>query len=164
MYIKDTYTGNVRKYGTDMHDSLRISNDGTCLTYHHLQCGDGSIEGDKEHSGFLFCDDEGHTPEEDEVLCRNGADAFFNIGGWKEPKWIPISESLPELDEDGYSTYVLVSFSNYSLPCIGQLRKTDGENHWYEGDDEKALDSFGLHVNAWMPLPEPYKAESEGKK
>jgi hypothetical protein len=86
MYIKDTYTGNVRKYGTDMHDSLRISNDGTCLTYHHLQCGDGSIEGDKEHSGFLFCDDEGHTPEEDEVLCRNGADAFFNIGGWKEPK------------------------------------------------------------------------------
>jgi hypothetical protein len=79
------------------------------------------------------------------------------------PRWIPVSKRLPELDEDGYSTYVLVSFSNYSLPCIGQLRKTDGENHWYEGDDEKALDSFGLHVNAWMPLPEPYKAESEAK-
>jgi hypothetical protein len=78
-------------------------------------------------------------------------------------KWIPVSESLPELDDDGYSTYVLVSFSNFTLPCIGQLRKTDGENHWYEGDDEKALDSFGLHVNAWMPLPEPYKAESEGR-
>jgi hypothetical protein len=79
------------------------------------------------------------------------------------PRWIPVSERLPEIDEDGYSKYVLVSFSNYSLPCIGQLRKTDGENHWYEGDDEKALDSFGLHVNAWMPLPEPYKAESEGE-
>jgi hypothetical protein len=78
-------------------------------------------------------------------------------------KWIPVSESLPELDDDGYSKYVLVSFSNFTLPCIGQLRKTDGENHWYEGDDEKALDSFGLHVNAWMPLPEPYKAESEGR-
>jgi hypothetical protein len=82
----------------------------------------------------------------------------------KTGKWIPVSESLPELDDDGYSTYVLVSFSNFTLPCIGQLRKTDGENHWYEGDDEKALDSFGLHVNAWMPLPEPYKAESEGKE
>jgi hypothetical protein len=81
----------------------------------------------------------------------------------KTGKWIPVSESLPELDDDGYSTYVLVSFSNFTLPCIGQLRKTDGENHWYEGDDEKALDSFGLHVNAWMPLPEPYKAESEGR-
>jgi hypothetical protein len=78
-------------------------------------------------------------------------------------KWIPVSESLPELDDDGYSKYALVSFSNFTLPCIGQLRKTDGENHWYEGDDEKALDSFGLHVNAWMPLPEPYKAESEGR-
>jgi hypothetical protein len=78
-------------------------------------------------------------------------------------KWFPVSESLPELDDDGYSKYVLVSFSNFTLPCIGQLRKTDGENHWYEGDDEKALDSFGLHVNAWMPLPEPYKAESEGR-
>ena len=78
-----------------------------------------------------------------------------------ESRWIPCSERLPEIDEDGYSSYVLVSFSNFTLPCIGQLRKTDGENHWYEGDDEKALDSFGLHVNAWMPLPNPYKAESE---
>lgn len=48
MYIKDTYTGNVRKYGSNQHDSLRISNDGTCLTYEHLQCGDGSIAGDYE--------------------------------------------------------------------------------------------------------------------
>jgi hypothetical protein len=79
----------------------------------------------------------------------------------KTVEWIPVSERLPELDDDGCSTFVLVSFSNFTLPCIGQLRKTDGENHWYEGDDEKALDSFGLHVNAWMPLPEPYKAESE---
>ena len=78
-----------------------------------------------------------------------------------KPMWISVSERLPEIDEDGYSSYVLVSFSNFTLPCIGQLRKTDGENHWYEGDDEKALDSFGLHVNAWMPLPDPYKAESE---
>ena len=78
-----------------------------------------------------------------------------------EPQWIPCSERLPEIDEDGYSSYALVSFSNFTLPCIGQLRKTDGENHWYEGDDEKALDSFGLHVNAWMPLPEPYREECE---
>lgn len=82
----------------------------------------------------------------------------------QEPKWIPVSERLPEIDEDGYSSYVLVSFSNFTLPFIGQLRKTDGENHWYEGDDEEALDSFGLHVNAWMPLPEPYKSESEDKE
>ena len=84
-YIKDLQTGKIRPYGSNHHDSLLISQDGTYLTYEHLQCGDGSIAGDKEHSGFVFCDDEGHTPEEDETLCRYGADAYFNIGGWENP-------------------------------------------------------------------------------
>lgn len=83
-YIKDLQSGNIRPYGSNHHDSLLISQDGTYLTYEHLQCGDGSIAGDKEHSGFVFCDDEGHTPEEDETLCRYGADAYFNIGGWDD--------------------------------------------------------------------------------
>ena len=82
-YIKDLQSGNIRPYGSNHHDSLMISHDGTYLTYEHLQCGDGSIAGDKENSGFVFCDDEGHTPEEDETLCRYGADAYFNIGGWE---------------------------------------------------------------------------------
>lgn len=84
-YIKDIQSGNIRPYGSNHHDSLMISQDGTYLTYEHLQCGDGSIAGDKEHSGFVFCDDEGRTPEEDETLCRYGADAYFNIGGWENP-------------------------------------------------------------------------------
>ncbi len=82
-YIKDLQSGNIRPYGSNHHDSLLISQDGTYLTYEHLQCGDGSIAGDKEHSGFVFCNDEGHTPDEDETLCRYGADAYFNIGGWE---------------------------------------------------------------------------------
>lgn len=84
-YIKDLQSGNIRPYGSNHHDSLMISQDGTYLTYEHLQCGDGSIAGDKENSGFVFCDDEGHTPEEDEILCKYGVDAYFNIGGWENP-------------------------------------------------------------------------------
>ena len=104
--------------------------------------------------------EDGDTMPEHMDLNYMGAKIDFHC----RPMWISVSERLPEIDEDGYSSYVLVSFSNFTLPCIGQLRKTDGENHWYEEDDEKALDSFGLHVNAWMPLPNPYKAESEDKE
>jgi hypothetical protein len=173
MYIKDTYTGNVRKYGTDMHDSLRISNDGTCLTYHHLQCGDGSIEGDKEHSGFLFCDDEGHTPEEDEVLCRNGADAFFNIGGWKEPKWIPVSESLPN-DRDWYLGIFKEPDTGWINPLpficdyVGSETKATTKEHWilrgFTDRDERIDYYFNLECAAWMPLPEPYEPQERNDK
>lgn len=78
MYIKDLHTGLVRKYGTNRHDSLRISNDGRFLTYENLQCGDGSRYGDYR----FVVDEEGHIPKEDEVLAEYGADAYFNIGGF----------------------------------------------------------------------------------
>lgn len=68
-------------------------------------------------------------------------------------EWVPVKERLPELDEDGYSDYVLVSFANYVIPVIGQY--ADGD--WHDGDDEKTLGKYGLKVNAWMPLPKCYE-------
>lgn len=161
MYIKDTYTGNVRKYGTNQHDSLRISNDGTCLTYEHLQCGDGSIEGDKENSGFLFCDDEGHTPEENEALCRFGADDFFNIGGWEEPpKWIPVSERLPE---DRRPVLIYAWNVHHVIARYDSFRTENGTKKcWVTADAWNGNVEIKHEVIAWMPLPEPYNAESEG--
>ena len=78
MYIKDLTNGNVRLYGTNHHDALRISKDGRTLSYENLQNGDGSRYGD-----YRFTDGEGRTPEEDEELAEYGADAYFNIGGFK---------------------------------------------------------------------------------
>ena len=75
--------------------------------------------------------------------------------------WVPVSERLPEVDEDGYSDYILISLENFSLPVIGQyVIDQDGDGSFHEGDEERTLLSYGLFVNAWMPLPKPYR-ESE---
>lgn len=76
----------------------------------------------------------------------------------KQPKageWISCSERLPESDN-----YILLSFENYSIPEIGRYEiGKDGSGAFYPGDDEKSYVSYGLFVNAWQPLPEPYKGE-----
>lgn len=65
----------------------------------------------------------------------------------EQTRWIPVSERLPE--KEGL---YLVSVKNehdrrYSKTC------------WFHGDDNWFARQ---DVIAWMPLPEPYKAESEG--
>lgn len=90
MYIKDKYSGTVRKYGTNHHDSLRISNDGRTLSYENLQNGDGSRYGDYR----FVTDKEGHIPAEDEDLIKYGAGAYFNIGGFK------LEEVLEEINTE----------------------------------------------------------------
>lgn len=72
-------------------------------------------------------------------------------------RWIPIDEMLPEVNEDGYSDYILLSFENFSLPTIGMYWKDeDGSGAFHDGDDDRTLASYGLFVNAWMPLPKRY--------
>ena len=59
--------------------------------------------------------------------------------------WIPVSERLPELGQ-----YVLCSIAdNYANHKI-IISQYNCQYYWREGI-----------VEAWMPLPEPYKAESE---
>lgn len=77
IYIKDLLAdkNQVRIYGTNHHDSLKISDDGRFLSYYNLQNGDGSFLGD-----YRFCDKDGLLP------CDNkeyGVDAYANIGGFK---------------------------------------------------------------------------------
>lgn len=103
--------------------------------------------------------------------CQECANEHRQLAEWlkelkqlrEQTRWIPVSESLPALDEDGYSIYVLVSFGLLTQTGIGQCREIDGQVHWYLGDDAKAIENYGVHVNAWMPLPEPY-IESEGEE
>ena len=76
--------------------------------------------------------------------------------------WIPIEKELPDVDEDGCSGYILISFENWSLPTIGiYVVDESGNGAFRDSDEERTLASYGFVVNAWMPLPQPYRAESE---
>lgn len=78
----------------------------------------------------------------------------MGIHALKETQWIPCSERMPE-DE----SYILVSFENYTMPDIARYEENDEGGTFYPGDDEETYAHYGLVVNAWMPLPEPYKGE-----
>lgn len=72
-------------------------------------------------------------------------------------RWIPVTERLPDPE-----SYILVSFENFSLPDIATYRvDEDGSGAFYPGDEDYTYLSAGVFVNAWMPLPEAYKAEME---
>ena len=73
-----------------------------------------------------------------------------------EGEWIPVWEELPRNDK-----YILMSFSNYSNPMIGRYEKSKEGGAFYIGDEDVSCVAQELFVNAWMPLPERYKEESE---
>ena len=97
MYITDTETGKTRLYGTDHHDSLVKSDDGRCLYYENLQCGEGSRFGT-----FLFTDEQGRPPKDNDELKKYGAEDYFNIGGFGEIHMSQIEEIKAEIKEVGY--------------------------------------------------------------
>lgn len=69
-------------------------------------------------------------------------------------KWIPVSERLPEDNE-------LVLFSTKTDRVFeGRYFADNTDQQWYSFRDE--CFAWNNVVIAWMPLPKPYKAESEG--
>ncbi len=76
---------------------------------------------------------------------------------YKKMQWIP-AENPPEVNEEGYSEYILLNFANATVHEIGQyVVDKDGGGAYYVGDDDKSCSSYGIIVNAWMPLPERYE-------
>lgn len=82
----------------------------------------------------------------------------------KVGKWIPVSERLPEEDEE-----VLVWLKEKDIRGknirIAQLGVHDVEDNNFEYIGKKAVWYCGIYycdiekVTAWMPLPEPYEEE-----
>lgn len=111
---------------------------------------------------MLIQNEDGKLKEYDDtydvvIHCDSEEERQKVVGTLKTRLWVPCSERLPE-DE----SYILVSFENATMPDIARYEENDEGGTFYPGDDEKSYSSYGIFVNAWMPLPEPYKQNDEG--
>ena len=78
------------------------------------------------------------------------------------PKWIPVTEALPEEDTE---VLVTVHFDGYKdaytnlkpTDYVGIASQIDGE--WAAYDDEYKVAPRKHHVIAWMTLIEPWRGE-----
>jgi len=66
----------------------------------------------------------------------------------EQTEWIPVSERLPNFND-----IVLASTDSDYDELRVILTVYSAEEFWFNGK-----------IKAWMPLPEPYKAESEDKE
>lgn len=82
-----------------------------------------------------------------------------------EQRWIPVSEWLPLLR---YSCNVSddVLITNGYETDMGYLVERKGKIFWhyYSSAFEVGIKDKDDDATAWMPLPQPYKAESEDKE
>lgn len=97
-----------------------------------------------EYDVVIHCE----TEEEQKEIIEMISNAF-------KSRWISISERLPEPGK-----YVLLHFENFDIPSIGTYEIEEGGGEFYMADDASCC-TFGLCVDAWTPLPEPYKKEGE---
>lgn len=74
----------------------------------------------------------------------------------EQTRWIPVSERLPEDEQE-----ILFS-TKMGRVHSGKYHDDDSANQWYSHEDK--CRAWNNVVTAWMPLPEPYKAESEDKE
>lgn len=70
----------------------------------------------------------------------------------QEPKWIPVTEELPTLNDDGLSDMVLLCWSD-GQRTVGAYRG----NRAFVGQAWPVAKDVRVTVTAWMPLPEPYE-------
>jgi hypothetical protein len=76
-------------------------------------------------------------------------------------RWIPVSERLPE---DGRPVLIYAWNVHHVVARYDSFRTEDGyKKCWVTADSWNGNTEIKNEVIEWMPLPEPYKTESEEK-
>ena len=74
------------------------------------------------------------------------------------PKWTPVTEALPEEDEE---VLVTVRFDGTKdvKPSVYVETASQISEKWVSYGDEYKVAPHKHHLIAWMPLPEPWKGK-----
>ena len=114
---------------------------------------------DLQHRCDVICP---YTKAQRDVMCRACllGDAIDTVEDQPavdiEPRWIPVTERLPDIN-DHYTSDVCLVYCDNGAYAFAELEENIfGQVGWdceREDDYHEAVGS----VIAWMPLPEPYK-------
>lgn len=86
--------------------------------------------------------------EVDELL-----EEFQEFDNRNDMRWVScITEKYPKSGE-----YVLLSFSNFSVPIVGRYEEDENGGAFYIGDEDRSCVQQDMFVNAWMKLPKCYE-------